>query len=86
MGHFIFSLIGLKRILFTIFSKGLKAPPRLAGFEGWGSGFGFGAQGCRFSGAKTLNPKPYKVYLSGRAGAPTPLEPRLRLFRVEDLG
>ena len=29
LGHFIFSLIGLKRILFTsIFPKALKAPPR----------------------------------------------------------
>ena len=29
LGHFIFSLIGLKRILFTnTFSKALKAPPR----------------------------------------------------------
>ena len=28
LGHFIFSLIELKRILFTIFSKALKAPPR----------------------------------------------------------
>ena len=29
MGHYVFSLIGLKRILFTnIFSNALKAPPR----------------------------------------------------------